>query len=273
MRYGRYVSGTNIVNLANNTVDNVVVGRLLGASILGFYTVGFRLADFPNTVIGHVVGRVMFPVYSLLQDEAERFRRAYIQNLQRVALFALPVSVTVLIAADPFVHALLGARWEPTITPLRILGAYGLLKSFSAPSGEVFKGVGKPHLGLLLGLLQIAVALPALLLLVPAHGITGAALAMLLTMGVCGSIRFVVSLRLLDATLVEVARSLAPSVLCAGVLAATLALLMPATESLGDAGGLAVLVAGGALAYVAATLAFARSIVGPMWGGLRGVGA
>ena len=50
-------------------------------------------------------------------------------------------------------------------------------------------------------------------------------------------------------------------------------LLMPATESLGDAGGLAVLVVGGALAYVAATLAFARSIVGPMWGGLRGVGA
>jgi O-antigen/teichoic acid export membrane protein len=272
VRYGRYVSATNIVNLANNTVDNVVVGRLLGASTLGFYTVGFRLADFPNTVIGHVVGRVMFPVYSLLQRETDRFRRVYIQNLQRVALFALPVSVTVLIAAEPIVHTLLGAKWEPTITPLRILGAYGLLKSFSAPSGEVFKGAGKPHLGLLLGLLQIAVAVPALVLLVPARGITGAALAMLLTMAVCGSIRFVVSLRLLGASLGEVARSLAPSLLCAGVLAATIGLLVPATESLGDAAGLAVLVAGGALAYVAATLAFARSIVGPMWGGLRGVG-
>jgi lipopolysaccharide exporter len=270
VRYGRYVSATNVLNLANNTLDNIVVGRLLGAGTLGFYAVAFRLADFPNTVIAHIVGRVMFPVYSLLRTDVDRLRRAYIQNLQRIALFALPVSVIVFVAARPVVDGLLGSKWDPAIGPLRILALYGLVKSFTAPSGELFKGAGKPHLGLVFGLLQVAVVLPALVLLVPAGGITGAALAMFIAIGACGVARIVVSMRMVEASAGEVARSLGPSALCAGLLGLTLALLLPAADSLGPAAGLAVLVSAGGLVYVAATLTFARSIVAPMWGRLRG---
>ena len=272
VRYGRYVSATNVVNLANNTVDNVVVGRLLGPATLGFYAVAFRLADFPNTVIGHVVGRVMFPIYALLQNELERFRKAYVENLQRIAVFSLPVSVAVLVAADPIVRGLLGDRWEQATTPLRILAVYGLIKSFTAPSGEVFKGVGKPHVGLLLGLMQFAVTAPALILLVPRYGLKGAAFAMLGSVAVNGTARLAVSLRLLDATPGEVGRALARPVLCAALLGVTLALLLPAAHALGPTAGLAMLTSAGCVVYVVAMLAFARSVVGPMWGGLRGAG-
>jgi lipopolysaccharide exporter len=272
IKYGRYVSGTNLVNLANNTVDNLVVGRLLGAGTLGFYAVSFRLADFPNTVIGHVVGRVMFPIYSLLQHEVDRFRRVYVQNLQRIAVFALPASVGVLVTAEPIVRGLMGDRWEPAITPLRILAAYGVVKSFSAPAGEVFNGVGKPHLGLLSGVLQLAIAIPALVLLVPRYGLAGAAFAMLMSMTVGGVARLGLSLSLLDGTVGELARALARPALCAAVLGATLALLLPAADSLGPVAGLAMLVSAGCAVYVGATLAFARGVVGPMWGSLRGAG-
>ena len=58
IRYGRHVSASNVLNIVNNTADNVVIGRVLGATMLGFYAVAFRLADFPNTVIAHIVGRL-----------------------------------------------------------------------------------------------------------------------------------------------------------------------------------------------------------------------
>lgn len=273
IRYGRFVSATNVVNLANNTVDNIVVGRLLGAATLGFYAVAFRLADFPNTVIGNIVGRVMFPIYALLQDERERFRNAYIQNLQRIAVFALPASVTLFVAADPIVRGLLGDKWERAILPLRILAVYGLVKSFAAPSGEVVKGAGRPHLGLLFGLLQISLSVPALALLVPRYGLKGAAIAMLGSITVSGAIRLALSLRIVEATFAELLRALARPLLCSALLGVTLALLLPAADALGSGAGLAVLVSAGFVAYVAATLAFARSVVGGMWIGLRGAGA
>ena len=274
MRYGRFVSATNILNIANNTVDNAVVGRILGTHLLGFYAVAFRLADAPNTVIGQIVagGRVMFPVYSLVRENLARFRRVYLQTLQRVALVALPVSVAMFAAAGPIVHALLGPGWEETITPLRVLAVYGLVKSFAAPSGEVFKGAGRPELGLYLGALQIALVLPLLIVLVRSFGLNGAAVAMMSAMALCAAIRVWLTLRLVGGTGRELARALAPSALCSVLLGFSLAILMPALSPLGPALTLALLAVAGAAVYAAATLAFARSVVGPIWGGLRGPG-
>jgi PST family polysaccharide transporter len=273
IRYGRHVSATNILNIVNNTADNVVIGRVLGATALGFYAVAFRLADFPNTVIAHIVGRVMFPVYSLLQNELARFRRVFIQNLQRIAVLALPVSVTILVCAEPLVLGLFGRKWEEAIGPLRILAAYGLVKSFTSPGGEVFKGAGRPELGVATGTLQIGLVVPLLIVLVRSNGIEGAALAMLIAVSVCGAVKLWLALRLLEASVVELGRALAPSIFCSAVLCAALLLLMPATDHLGPAYRLLVLVSAGVAVYVAATLAFARSVVMPMWIGLRGADA
>lgn len=270
-RYGRFVSATNVVNIANNSVDNIVLGRLLGPALLGIYAVAFRLADFPNSVIGHVVGGPMFAVSTMLRDERERLLRAYVQNLQRVALFALPVSIGLAVATEPIVLVLLGEEWRAAVTPLRILAIYGLIKSLVAPSGDIFKGVGRPQLGLVFGGAQFVVSVVALLVLAPAYELAGAAGAMLLALIACGVVRLAWSLRLLGGSLAELGRALAPSLLCGAVLAVTLASLSPAVESLGAVPELALLTVAGVVAYVVATALFARSVVAPMWGGWRGV--
>ena len=50
--YGRFVTLSNLLVVANNTIDNIIVGRLLGTTQLGFYSVTFRLATLPDDVIG-----------------------------------------------------------------------------------------------------------------------------------------------------------------------------------------------------------------------------
>jgi O-antigen/teichoic acid export membrane protein len=177
------------------------------------------------------------------------------------------------VCAEPIVLGLFGAKWEPAVAPLRILAAYGLVKSFTSPAGEVFQGAGRPELGLAVGTLQIAIVVPALVVLVRSQGIDGAALAMLIAISACGIVKLALALRLLQGTALGLARALAPSFLCSAVLCATLLLLMSATDGLGPVVRLSVLGAGGAAVYVAATLAFARSVVVPMWVGLRGADA
>jgi lipopolysaccharide exporter len=269
LRYGRFVSAGNIVNLANNTLDNVFIGRLLGASLLGLYTVAFRIADFPNTVIGHVVGRVMFPVYARLREDSERLKRAYLRNIERTAFFAVPISAGLAVAAEPLVLGLLGEKWAAAVTPLRILAIYGLLKTIFAPSGEVLKGIGKPHVGLAFGAAQLAVLAAALALLAPRFGLEGAAGAMLVAVATGGGAKFVASLRAVGAGGRETARALGAPAACASVVAATLAVLVPATDALTPVLALALLVAAGALAYLGAAAVFARSVVAPIWAGWR----
>jgi lipopolysaccharide exporter len=269
MRYGRFVSAGSMLNVLDNTIDNIAIARLLGTTPLGYYAMAFRVADFPNSVIGHVVGRVMFPVYSMLQDDLQAVRRAYLQNLQRIAIVALPVSVGIAIAAKPIVLALFGEKWLVAVTPLRILAFYGLLKSFVAPSGELFKGIGKPHLGPILGIPHLALAVPVLYVLIQSLGIDGAALGMLILMAAVGLPAMFLALRMVHASILDTVRALARPILCSVLLAIALTLLLTATESFTPVISLLILVGAGCLVFFGAAAIFARAVLAPMWVSIR----
>ncbi len=268
-RYSWFMSGANILVLANNTIDNVVVGRMLGAGQLGFYTVTYRIATMPDDVIGYIVGRVMFPVYSRLNEDVGEFGRVYVQNLQRIALLSLPASVGVIVAAEPIVLGMLGEKWLPVVTPLRILAVYALVRAVVAPSGEVFKGSGKPYLLTAYGAVHLSLSIVALLLLVPRDGLNGAAWAMLIPMLVVGVLVFRTGLRVVQVDLLQVVKALAPSYICAGILAVVLFLLLPVADALPPLFGLVALIVVGIGVYVASTAIFARSVIVPIWAGLR----
>jgi lipopolysaccharide exporter len=270
LRYGRHVSAGNLITLFSRTVDNLAVGRLLNTTALGFYAVTFRLADFPTAVIGHVVGRVMFSAYSILQDDAAGFRRAYVHQLQRVALLAIPLGVTVLVAAEPIVLGLLGEEWGQVITPLRILAGYSLVRNFAATSGAIFMAKGKPYLVPLLALPHVCVVLPALILLIPRFGLSGAAIATLVAFSASGIPSFVVAMRLVELKARELVRALWSALVCSLILALALALVIPASEGMTPVASLVLVAVVGTVVYLGAIAVFARSTVVPMWISLRG---
>jgi PST family polysaccharide transporter len=269
-RYSRFVGANNILNLFNNTVDNLIVGRLLGPTRLAYYALSFRLAMLPNSVIGYVVGRVMFSVYASLQHDRAAVKRVYLENLQRIAIFSLPVALTLVIAADPIVPGLLGERWSPAIAPLRLLGVYGLVRSFFAPSNEVFKGLGHPKYGLMAEIGFSLPVIPALLLLVPRLGLSGAPLAMLSGLALAGIPAFLLTLRLLDASVHELAECLLRPVAAAICVAGALLVAVRLTASLSPEPALLLVAAAGIVAYVGGTALFARRIVLTMWTNARG---
>jgi lipopolysaccharide exporter len=269
MRFGRFVGATSVLTVITNTADNVVVSRVLGTAAVGLYAVAFRLANFPNAVIGHIVGRPMFSIYSTLQDDLDAFRHAYVRNLQRVALFAVPASVGLVIAAEPVVLGLLGEKWLPAVPALRILGVYGLIKSFGSMSVEALKGLGVPHWNVVFGITYVAIVIPALVLFTRSLELEGAALAMLIAVLASSLPAVFLTARKLRLGVRELARALAPSALCSAILALTLVVLVSQSESMSPAASLALLVCVGLAVYVASTALFARSVVVPMWLSVR----
>jgi O-antigen/teichoic acid export membrane protein len=269
MRYGRFVSAGSILNVIDNTIDNIAIARMLGTTPLGYYAIAFRLADFPNSVIGYVVGRVMFPVYSILQGDLQAVRRAYLQNLQRIAIVALPVSVGIAVAAKPIVLSLFGEKWLLAVTPLRILAIYGLLKSFAAPAGELFKGIGRPHLNPLFSIPHLALAVPILYILIRSLRLDGAALGMLVLMAVTGLPAMFLAMRLVDVSIRDTAHALATPILCSALLGVALTILLWATQSFSPIISLMTLIGAGLLVFSSAAAAFARPVLMPMWASIR----
>jgi lipopolysaccharide exporter len=269
LRYGRYVSGANVLTIVNGSVDNLVVARLLGAAPLGAYAVAWRLAGLPSTVISLIVGRVMFSVYARLQHDIAAVRAAYVQNMQRTLLLALPVTVALGIGAEPIVLGLLGAKWEGVIDPLRIFALFGLIRLLVGPSGELFKGIGRPHLGFLAGALHLCVALPALLILVPRFETSGAAFALVLAVGTVAAVVLPMTFSAIQLRPTDLARALARPAACSAVVAVALGTVVPLTSGLSPVASLAVVAAIGVGSFVTAAAALARPVLTPIVAGLR----
>lgn len=258
-RYGRHVTIGNVLGLVNANVDNVVIGKLLGTTSLGFYAAAWRVANLPALGLGYIIGRVMFPAYATIQDDLPAFRRAYVMNVQRVALVSLPAALGILICADPIITGLLGAKWEPAVSPLRILGVFGLIRSFSATAGAVFQAAGRPQLVYQIGILHSGVLYAGLVLLAPPFGVNGVAGAMTIA-AFCSFVpALVLACRILQLRLRELAAKLTNAFGCALVLAASLAVLLIATDPLGPALQLTALLVGGLVAYGTALVTIGRS--------------
>jgi lipopolysaccharide exporter len=270
LRYGRYITAGNLLNIASTSVDNVMVARLLGATLLGFYSVAYRITELPVLVIGSIVGRVMFPIYSILRDDVATVRRAYLQNLQRAALLTLPVSVGMAAAGRPLVRVLLGDRWIPSVSALQILAVFAVVRTLIGPAGELFKGMGKPQYNIVTGAIFVPTAIPLLWVLAEAKGTFGAALAILISAGVTAVVTYVLVYRLIALTPAMLVRELMPFLLTAAAVAGAIKLTVALTRHYEPAVSLGLAIVVGAVAFVAGTTLFARPIVAEMWSALRG---
>jgi len=142
--YGKHIIGSQALVFAITNVDNVFVGKFLTTATLGFYDLAYTVANMPATQITRLVNQVMFPTFSKVQDDLERFRRVYFTTLKYVSLLSVPIAVTTIGFADNFVTQAYGREWSRAILPMQLLGVYGLVRSIAANMGNVFKAGGKP---------------------------------------------------------------------------------------------------------------------------------
>jgi PST family polysaccharide transporter len=138
--------------------DNVVVGRVLGATAVGIYGLAYNYGDLPSALLGNIVGQVAFPVFTHARDDAAELAAEFFRFTRLVALLVCPIVATATVVADLAVNLLLGHSWLAAVTPLRIFLIGGALRGLF-PTLELLRAVGRVGVELRIGL----VAAPAVL--------------------------------------------------------------------------------------------------------------
>jgi len=121
---GSFVAGSYAKRLLEDltrNVDNLIVGRVLGLTALGFYDKGFSVVN--KLYLRMMVGgpSVSFRIFSIIQDEPERFRRAYHKVIMTATLLSYPAFAALGTMAPHLVVVAFGERWRPAVVPLQIL--------------------------------------------------------------------------------------------------------------------------------------------------------
>ena len=177
VRFGFPSALSTLPQFFNLRLDQMAVAAVLPARQLGVYVTAVAWsACIP--MLSSALAVVVSPRIAAEAIESER-RRRFTRGVQGAAwLIAVPVAV--LAAATPFgVTAVFGRAFEQAVIPAMILVIASGVNAFNGMLEELLRGSGRPDATLFAETIAVAVGLPALLLLLPLAGLTGASVASL----------------------------------------------------------------------------------------------
>lgn len=195
LSYGLSLWGSNLVTQISQNVDYLIVGKLLGASALGYYTIAFKLADLPRTKITSMISAVAFPAFSAIQDDNEKMKRGYLTISRYASMAVFPILIALLITADKVIPLVYGAKWTPSVLPFQILAVSGLVVCVSNASTTVFLAKGFTSLMFKLSVFY-TVLLAIFALSGSSYGITGVSLAVLVSTTILAVPRLLISIKI-----------------------------------------------------------------------------
>ncbi|MGK9477942.1 lipopolysaccharide biosynthesis protein [Melioribacter sp. OK-6-Me] len=141
-----------------------LIGKYFSTADLGFYTRGKRFYDMFIQQSTIAYGRVTFPVFSSIQDDRERFLRAYIKTHRLLILFSIPLVTLLIVTTDPFIHLLLTEKWMPASPYIKLFYLMGIYFPVFMLNQNIFNAIGRSDLSLKIDILLKSILFVALLI-------------------------------------------------------------------------------------------------------------
>ncbi|MBL8341502.1 MAG: oligosaccharide flippase family protein [Rubrivivax sp.] len=160
--FGGVVMVTNMVNWVIDNGPHTAIGRFLGASSLGLYTVASNLVKVPADHLVRNLQSVLFPLAARAQGNDVGIRRAYLTVLGGVGIASFPTFVFVAMQSEAVVALLLGPKWHAAAGVLVPLSLAMVLHAVEAMCGPILGGRGEPRAELRIKFMMLLLTLATL---------------------------------------------------------------------------------------------------------------
>lgn len=253
--------GNGILFYINMNLDIVLVGRLLGATSLGYYQNARSLTDEVRARMVQPLQRVLFPAFSAIQNEPQRFREGILRSGRLLAVTFMPVGFGIAAVAEELVPLLYGDQWLAMIPVLQVIAIGSGVGAAASVGSPIFNATDR--LGLSFRLYFASTVIAVLITLAGSQwGLMGVAYAKWFMTAV-GLVFFRVSVGLVQLRWVHIWNMLGAPFLIAlfmvgGIILARDPVYLAVTSL---AGRLACLIALGAVIYITGALVACRSHV------------
>ena len=249
-RYSLNLTGYNVFNYLSRNADNFLIGRFLGAQNLGYYTLAYTIMYYPIQNISGVIGRVLFPAYSQMQEDNARFRHAYLKVASAISLISFPIMMGLMVVCKPLLLSVFGPQWSPAVILLLILSPVGLIQSVGTTVGAIYQAKGRTdwmlRWGVVTGILVVTAFLIGL-----GWGIVGVASAYAIVSLLIAYPNFAVPFHLINLRMRDLGAVLWRPLLCGLIMAVPLqAIKLSMPGFLSNAAVLGILIPVGGMIYL-----------------------
>ena len=134
--FGGTVLLTNLINWIMNSIDRVVVGRMMTITAAGLYSTVSNFISGPTITVLAMLQSVLYSASARVQDNARSLRTGLRTMFGIIGVVFIPVFFTIAVVAATFMRAVYGERWvggEVVLTPLALAMPAVLMMGLSTP--------------------------------------------------------------------------------------------------------------------------------------------
>jgi len=167
VKFGAQITGFDIVNYFARNLDNILLGRFCGASVLGFYNRAYSIMMLPINQVRGPLNTVAIPALSRLQEDPVRFKKYYMKLISAVAFITMPLMVFLAVCSENVINLILGKQWLEAVPIFRILAIAGFIQPVASTRGVVLLSLKQSGRYLKSGTFSSAILVSAFILGLP----------------------------------------------------------------------------------------------------------
>src|SRR5215208_2599130 len=153
--FGYHIILLETAGALRNNVDYLLVGRILGAAALGYYTMAYRIPELLIRSLNYVLGSVSLSALALTQSEPGKMQAFYFGYIRFLSMFTFPVSVGLAFTSQVFIPLFLSEKWGPAIIPTALIALALGVASLGYVPGVLYKAISRPDILNKLALIKV----------------------------------------------------------------------------------------------------------------------
>ncbi len=137
----------NVAGQVQTKTDEITIGAFMPVANVAPYSIARRLSEMPQ-ILSEQFMKVILPLASQLDAENDRgrLRTLYLASSRLTLAIFLPLAVGVIIFAQPFLKAWVGAPYDQYAYLVVILTLASLVDISQWPAGTILQGIGRHRL-------------------------------------------------------------------------------------------------------------------------------
>jgi len=162
LSFSMYQFGFNFINYFSRNLDNILVGKYLGAGSLGIYEKAYQLMAYPLQLLTHAFTPAIQPVLRQYANDVEKIEHIHRDFTFKLSLLGAVAGLAIFLLAEVIVRVALGPNWAGVVPLIHVLAIAIPVQIVLSTSGSFFQTMNRPDLLFISGFLSAIVMVAAI---------------------------------------------------------------------------------------------------------------
>lgn len=154
LSFGSKTTASSLLWYVYTKADIFVIGRVLGADVLGVYSIASQFPQTISRLVPATWNRIAYPLFAKYQQSPE-LKQILTKSSSLLSLVCLPIFFGLAALAPEVISLTFGPNWGEAVFPLQMLAIVAAIETATGLLPSVLNAIGRPGINMAINLFAV----------------------------------------------------------------------------------------------------------------------